>query len=389
MRLKVLTVMGTRPEAIKLAPVVRQLLAEPNIDHRLCVTGQHRAMLDQVISVFDLKADYDLDLMTDRQSLSGLMARALVKLDEVICQFEPDWIVVQGDTTTALAGGLAGFHRKVRVAHVEAGLRTGDLTSPFPEEANRQLLSRITTLHFPPTPRSEANLLAEGIQPAGIRMVGNTVIDALQWAARRIEDAPPPIPGIDLAAVPSGRKIILVTGHRRENLDGGLVAVCRALKRLAERPDVHIIYPVHLNPLVRKAVETTLAGVANVDLIPPLGYLPFVQAMKQAHFIISDSGGIQEEAPALGKPVLVTRNTTERPEALEAGTSRLVGAEESAVFSMASRLLDDGVAYRSMAEAANPFGDGSSSVRIVNALLNPRDEGIAWNPNAPRGARQA
>jgi UDP-N-acetylglucosamine 2-epimerase len=377
--------MGTRPEAIKLAPVIQRLADTPGLSHHLCVTGQHRAMLDQVIGVFGLGVDSDLALMTERQSLSGLMARALNSLDEVITQFEPDWVIVQGDTTTALAGGLAGFHRRVKVAHVEAGLRTHDLTSPFPEEANRQLLSRLATLHFPPTPRSRDNLLAEAIDPERVKLVGNTVIDALLWAADRTAQAPVSIPDFDLDSIPGERRLILVTGHRRENLDGGLVNVCRALRRLAERSDVHIVYPVHLNPLVREAVEATLGGVENVDLIAPLGYLQFVQAMQRSHFLISDSGGIQEEAPALGKPVLVTRNTTERPEALEAGTSCLVGTEEQAVFDAATRLLDDPAAYRAMAEAANPFGDGLSSQRIVDALLGAPDSQVLWN--VPTGRR--
>lgn len=383
--LKVLTVMGTRPEAIKLAPVIQRLAHTPGFSHHLCVTGQHRAMLDQVIGVFGLGVDSDLALMTERQSLSGLMARALNSLDEVITQFEPDWVIVQGDTTTALAGGLAGFHRRVKVAHVEAGLRTHDLTSPFPEEANRQLLSRLATLHFPPTPRSRDNLLAEGIDPEKVKLVGNTVIDALLWAADRTAQAPVSIPDFNLDAIQGDRHLILVTGHRRENLDSGLVNVCRALRRLAQRSDVHIVYPVHLNPLVREVVEATLGGVDNVDLIAPLGYLQFVQAMQRSHFLISDSGGIQEEAPALGKPVLVTRNTTERPEALEAGTSYLVGTEEQAVFDAATRLLDDPAAYRAMAEAANPFGDGASSQRIVDALLGAPDSQVLWNAPTVRG----
>lgn len=374
-RLRILTVVGTRPEAIKLAPVIQRLQIHPKVDHRLCVTGQHREMLDQALAVFGLSPDSDLALMQDHADLNRLTAGTLAGIGELIRSSRPDRIVVQGDTTTAFATGLAAFHGRVPLAHVEAGLRTGQRNSPWPEEIYRRTLSLLADLHFAPTPRAADQLRREGVGEATIHITGNTVIDALHWVCRR-HDLPELLEqrlGRELSAkLNEGRRVILVTGHRRENLDHGLAGTCDALRQIAARGDVEIVFPVHLNPRVRETVAALLSGTAHVHLIEPLDYLGFVALMRRCHHIITDSGGIQEEAPALGKPVLITRDTTERPEAIEAGTALLVGQHAAPLVEASCRLLDDRAAFATMAEARHPFGDGHASERIVNALLTAK-----------------
>ncbi|MCI4661566.1 MAG: UDP-N-acetylglucosamine 2-epimerase (non-hydrolyzing) [Neomegalonema sp.] len=368
--MKILSVFGTRPEAIKMAIPVRTFAAAEGVESVVCVTGQHRQMLDQVLSLFEISPDIDLDLMTPGQSLERVTTRALEGVSEAIRTHRPDWIVVQGDTTTAMAGALAGFYAQVPVAHVEAGLRTGNMASPWPEEGNRQIIGRLAKVHFPPTAKSQANLLAENIDPACVHVTGNTVIDALHYVSDKIEQDAALAAQIDAAFdfIDPAKRLILVTGHRRENFNGGLDRVCDALARLAARGDVQIVYPVHLNPQVQRAAEEHLRGAPDVHLIAPLDYLPFVRLMSRADLIITDSGGIQEEAPSLGKPVLVTRDTTERPEAVEAGTVKLVGTQGERVIEQAARLLDDEAAYAEMARAHNPYGDGHASERILQVL---------------------
>jgi UDP-N-acetylglucosamine 2-epimerase len=370
--LRVLTVVGTRPEAIKLAPVVMACLQQERIRHCLCATGQHREMLDQVLDVFDLRPDVDLKLMRPGQDLASLTAAAIVGVQRAVQEFRADWVVVQGDTTTAFAGALAAFYERVPVLHVEAGLRTGNLMSPWPEELNRRLITQIAQVHCAPTEWAAANLAREGVGADRILVTGNTVIDALQWVSQRPAAEAALKSALGDAAesiMDSSRRIILVTGHRRENLDGTLAAMCDALRHLAERDDVEIVFPVHLNPQVSQTVHARLGGSARVHLLPPLDYLAFVALLRRAYLVVTDSGGIQEEAPGLGKPVLVTRDTTERPEALEAGTAILVGKDPEALTDHACRLLDDAQAYARMASAHNPFGDGHAAGRIVHALL--------------------
>ncbi len=369
--MNVLTVLGTRPEAVKLAPVVWELMARPGIESRLLVTAQHRGMLDQMLENLRIRPDIDLDLMKPGQDLSSLAARILTGVAPLLGSQKPDWVIVQGDTTTAFACALAAFHAKVPVAHVEAGLRTGDLSAPWPEEGNRRLLSQIASLHFAPTKAARENLLAEGHDPSSILVTGNTVIDALLETQGRMKtDAILRGAALkDLPAVDPGRRLILVTMHRRESFDGGLAAACEALAELARRPDVEILLPVHPNPHVESLVRARLSGQANIHLTAPLGYPSFVAAMARCHFILCDSGGIQEEAPSLGKPVLVMRSVTERPEAVQAGTARLVGTDVQRILSEATRLLDDPQAYALMQAVANPFGDGLAARRIVDALV--------------------
>jgi len=370
-RLRFLTIFGTRPEAIKLAPVVLAFAGAPEATHSLCVTGQHRQMLDQVLKIFDLTPDHDLAIMKPGQDLTHVTTAVLEGLGAVLDQARPDWVIVQGDTTTAFAASLAAFYRKIRVAHVEAGLRTGNIYSPWPEEMNRKLTGQIASLHFPPTEAAAQNLRREGAPEARMLVTGNTVIDALQWVAAKLDSDPALSAGFaqDFAWLDPTRRLILVTGHRRENFDGGLARVCQALARLAARGDVQIVYPVHLNPQVQATAQAVLKASPAVHLIAPQDYLPFVYLMRRAHLIVTDSGGIQEEAPGLGKPVLVTRDTTERPEAITAGTARLVGTEEDALVAAATELLDDQAAYAAMARAKNPFGDGTAARRIVSRLL--------------------
>jgi UDP-N-acetylglucosamine 2-epimerase (non-hydrolysing) len=361
---RVLVVIGTRPEAIKLAPVVRAARAAGS-EVRVCVTGQHREMLRPVLQLFDIVPDHDLDLMTPGQTLPRLTAAALEGTAKAIETSEPSWVVVQGDTTTAMAASLASFYRGVPVAHVEAGLRTGDLRQPFPEEANRRIVDDLADLHFAPTERARANLLREGHTAETVRVTGNTGIDALRYAVSLdYEIARGP-----LAAVPRDRRIVLVTAHRRESFGAGMVAICRALQRLVrETADVQVVYPVHLNPNVQDPVRSHLSNNERITLLPPLDYMSLVQLMRASTLILTDSGGIQEEAPSLGRPVLVLRDVTERPEAVEAGCSRLVGTNESRIVREARRLLEDDAAYQRMAHVANPFGDGHASERIVDAL---------------------
>lgn len=367
---RILTIFGTRPEAIKLAPVILAFADDPEIVHATCVTGQHRQMLDAVLQVFNLTPDYDLDIMKPEQSLSHITTAVLEGVGRVLEDFKPDWVIVQGDTTTAMAGALAAFYAKVRVAHVEAGLRTGNVHSPWPEEMNRKLVGQMATLHFPPTDMAAANLSAEGIGADDLLVTGNTVIDALQWVAARLEgsDSLKARLNEQFPFLDESKRLLLITGHRRENFDGGLERVCRALAEIGKRPDVQIVYAVHLNPKVRRVVWDVLADCPSVHLIEPQDYLPFVHLMNRAYLIVTDSGGIQEEAPGLGKPVLVTRDTTERPEAIAAGTARLIGTSQEALITSVTELLDDREVYEAMAQARNPFGDGDAAKRITERI---------------------
>ena len=367
--LKILSVFGTRPEAIKMAPVVKALANAANMDARVCVTAQHRQMLDQVLHLFDIVPDYDLDLMKAQQDLTDVTANVLVGLRPVLAEFHPDLVLVHGDTTTTLATSLAAYYQRIPVGHVEAGLRTGDILSPWPEEINRKVAGTIAALHFAPTASARENLLAENVPAAHIHVTGNTVIDALFEGLSLIE-ANPALEK-DLAArfaLDSNRRMILVTGHRRESFGGGFERICAALRAIAARQDIEIVYPVHLNPNVRGPVENLLDGVANIHLISPQDYLPFVYLMKRSTLILTDSGGVQEEAPSLGKPVLVMRDTTERPDALVAGTVKLVGTDEGAIVRNVTELLDNEDAYRAMSLAHNPYGDGKAARRIVHAI---------------------
>lgn len=363
---RVVFVFGTRPEAIKLFPVVHTLARAAGFEPRIVITAQHREMLDQVMELAELKADIDLAIMRPRQTLTGLTAAALSALTPALESLEPDLVVVQGDTTTAFAGALAAFYLKVPVAHVEAGLRSGKKYSPYPEEINRRMVAQVTDIHLAPTERARSSLLAEGFSPSSIHVTGNTIVDALQWMRAQMASYPKLRTRVEvgLPRFDDSKRLILVTNHRRENFDGGIERVCRALARLGERSDVEIIFPVHLNPNVRGPVNRVLSGRGSVHLMQPLDYLQFVALMSRANLIITDSGGVQEEAPALGIPVLVTRDTTERLEGVEAGTALLVGPDDERIVHEASRLLDDAEAYRRMAKAHNPFGDGQASGRI-------------------------
>jgi UDP-N-acetylglucosamine 2-epimerase (non-hydrolysing) len=365
--MKVLCVFGTRPEAIKMAPVIRELRKHPDrVAVRVCVTGQHREMLDQVLALFDIAPDHDLEIMRPDQSLTELTASALTRLDPVVASERPDWVVVQGDTTTAMAAALVAFYHGVRVAHVEAGLRSWNRLHPFPEEVNRRIADGLADLHFAPTDVARQNLLREGLDGSTVVVTGNTVIDALHWVA-----ALPAPADLEALVPPNGTRLLLVTAHRRESFGPGMEAICHALRDLATRygDGVRILYPVHLNPRVREPVQRLLGGVTNVALLPPLDYLRLVHLMKRAYLVLTDSGGIQEEAPGLGKPVLVLREVTERPEAVAAGTARVVGTSRERVVDEAARLLDDPAEYRRMARAVNPFGDGHAAARIVAAML--------------------
>jgi len=367
-------VFGTRPEAIKMAPVVRALAAaDHRIDARVCVTAQHREMLDQVLELFEIKPDYDLNIMRHGQSLTGVTTSVLTGIEKVLAEFQPDLVLVHGDTTTTFATSLASFYQQIPVGHVEAGLRTGDLFSPWPEEANRKLTGVLAQMHFAPTPTSKQNLLGEGVDEAKIVLTGNTVIDALLSVTAKIEsDAglKEQLQG-SFPFLSKSRRFILVTGHRRESFGGGFERICAAIKIIAaQHPDVDIVYPVHLNPNVSEPVSRLLKGLDNVHLIDPLDYLPFVYLMMHCHIVLTDSGGIQEEAPSLGKPVLVMRDTTERPEAVEAGTVKLVGTDCDMIVREALWLLHDADEYRKMSVAHNPYGDGRASARIVDAILS-------------------
>lgn len=360
-------IFGTRPEAVKLCPVALALAENETLRPHVCVTAQHRDMLDQVLDVFGVKPDADLDLMRADQGLGALTARAVAGVDAYLARTKPDMVLVQGDTTTVLCASLAAFYRNIPVGHVEAGLRTWRPRAPFPEEMNRVLTSRLADLHFAPTAWAAGNLRDEGVPEARIHVTGNTVIDALHMAMDRVRGERPAIPGLPAELRDkSGPPLVLVTGHRRENFGDGLRRICSALARLADgHPDVHFVYPVHLNPNVQQPVRALLAGRANVHLIDPLPYLPFVALLDRCTLVLTDSGGIQEEAPALGKPVLVMRETTERPEGVEAGTVKLVGTDEERIVAETTRLLDDDEARTAMARAHNPYGDGKAVGRIV------------------------
>lgn len=363
---KVLAIFGTRPEAIKMSPVIEELRKSDRLDVRICVTAQHRQMLDQVLELFDIKPDHDLDLMQPNQTLDQLTARALTGVGAVLDTEKPDIVLVHGDTTTTLAASLAAFYRKLAVGHVEAGLRSGSLSSPFPEEMNRRVATLATKYHFAPTERSRQNLLSELVADTDIYVTGNTVVDALFAAVRKIQETPIRSRQHEerFSFLDPNKRIVLVTGHRRENFGAGFEEICSALARIALERDVQIVYPVHPNPNVVEPVHRILGGIPFVHLIDPLDYEPFVYLMKRSHLIITDSGGVQEEAPSLGKPILVMRDTTERPEAVEAGTVVLVGTSSDRIVKETLALLDDAGRYRTMAQASNPYGDGTAAQRI-------------------------
>lgn len=368
-KVRVLSVFGTRPEAIKMAPVVRTLRTTSGIESRVCVTAQHREMLDQVLEAFEITPDYDLDLMRSGQGLFDLTARVLTGMDPVLSDVQPDLALVHGDTTTTFAVSLAAFYQRIAVGHVEAGLRTRNKYAPFPEEMNRQLTSRLTDLHFAPTPASRANLLMDAIPAEQVFVVGNTAIDALLWMKAKLDHVPsilsPWLPDLD-----ESTRLVLITAHRRESFGEGFEAICLALKDLAGKfRDTRFVYPVHLNPNVQDPVRYHLSEIPNISLIEPLPYAPFVALMQRATIILTDSGGVQEEAPSLGKPVLVLREITERPEAVSAGTVLLVGPDRQRIVAEASILLEDSRAYSKMSRTLNPYGDGLAAERIVDVIL--------------------
>ena len=379
----VMLVFGTRPEAIKMAPLVKTLESHADEFRTLvCVTGQHRQMLDQVLDIFHIRPDFDLNIMRAGQDLYDVTTRVLTGMREVLTTARPDIVLVHGDTTTSMSAALAAFYARIPVGHVEAGLRTHDVLSPWPEEMNRQLTARLATCHFAPTPLSRDNLLAENIAADHIWVTGNTVIDALHWVTARIKANPELAAGLDahlheagydVSRLTGGRRLVLITGHRRENFGAGFLSMCRAIKALTERyPEVDFVYPMHLNPNVRRPIHDVfgpdLIDLGNMHFIEPLEYLSFVHLMAKSHIVLTDSGGIQEEAPGLGKPVLVMRDTTERPEAVTAGTVRLVGTDFDRITSAVSTLLDDPAAYARMSQAINPYGDGHACERIARAL---------------------
>lgn len=363
---RVMTVYGTRPEAIKVSPVIKAIEASDSLQSITAVTGQHREMLDQVNDIFGIAPDFDLDVFAHGQSLNVLMAKVFERLDPVLAEVMPDALLVQGDTSTVAAASIAAFYRKIPVVHLEAGLRSGDIHSPFPEEANRKITSQVTTLHLAPTPTSKANLVREAIDPASIAVTGNTVIDALLHTVA--EDIPFSDPALDEVHRGDGR-LLLVTTHRRENWGGAMEGVGRALRRLAERyPDTTILLPAHRNPIVREAILPQVESCTNVKVTEPMAYGEFTRMMDRAAVVLTDSGGVQEEAPSLGKPVLVMRENTERPEAVDAGTVRLIGTDEERIVSEVSDLFDDESAYAAMANAVNPYGDGQAASRSVAAI---------------------
>ena len=381
---KVLLVFGTRPEAIKMAPLVMELQKQKErIETVVCVTGQHREMLDQVLEIFDIKPDYDLNIMKRGQDLYDVTARVLTGMREVLKEIKPDIVLVHGDTTTSTAAALAAFYQQIPVGHVEAGLRTHNIYSPWPEEMNRLLTGRLATYHFSPTPLSRNNLIKESVDDRNIIVTGNTVIDALYWVVDKIKNNKEldneledilSKAGYDVNRLNNGKKLVLITGHRRENFGDGFINMCTAIKDLTiKHPNVDFVYPMHLNPNVRKPIHEVfgenLSGLKNMFFIEPLEYLSFVYLMEKSSIVLTDSGGIQEEAPGLGKPVLVMRDTTERPEALDAGTVKLVGTDYNKIVNEVSSLIDDKAAYEKMSKAVNPYGDGLACGRIVNALL--------------------
>lgn len=368
---KVLAIFGTRPEAIKLFPVVRALAEQDGIAVRTCVTAQHRSLLDQVLEIAELKPDIDLNLMEPNQSLERLTARLLTTLGEVIDSERPDRIVVQGDTATAMVGALVGYYRKIPVSHVEAGLRSGNIWQPWPEEVNRRIVAPIADQHFAPTQTAADALIREQIDPALVHVTGNTVIDALEWTRARIAANPVLASGLDsIAERFAGKRMVLVTTHRRENFGDGMGEIARAIARIADRPDVAILFPVHPNPNVMSVMNAMLGDRSDIAMIEPLDYPHFIRALGMAHLVLTDSGGVQEEAPSLGKPVLVMRETTERPEGVTAGTAKLVGPHEDRIVAEIFALLDDEAAYSAMARAHNPFGDGHASARIARVIAD-------------------
>ena len=372
--IKVMTIFGTRPEAIKMAPVIKALQNHPDkIDVKICVTAQHRELLDQVLDVFQIQPDYDLDMMREGQTLSYLTANILTKLDPILQEEQPDWILVQGDTTTVMTAAIAGFYHRIRIGHIEAGLRTGDKYSPYPEEFNRRIADQISDLHFAPTERTRDNLLREGFSPETVHVTGNTVIDALLTIVDR--DEPEVSAKWDRLLIPD-RRLIIVTAHRRENFGEPFEQICQALLDLAKKyaSSIQIVYPVHPNPNVKERAYSVLSGMDNIILTEPLDYLPFVHLLNKAYLILTDSGGIQEEAPSLGLPVLVLRESTERPEGVEAGTLKIVGTDRRRIVEEASRLLDDPIAYEKMAAIDNPYGDGRAGQRIVELICHYHDQ---------------
>jgi UDP-N-acetylglucosamine 2-epimerase (non-hydrolysing) len=376
--MKILSVFGTRPEAVKMAPIVQRLNQTANIEARVCVTAQHRQMLDQVLDLFQIKPDYDLDLMRDNQSLAELSASIFTHLDLVLEDFKPDWVLAVGDTTTVVTTSLLAFYRRIRFGHVEAGLRTRDKWHPYPEEINRRLATVMADLHFAPTEWSRENLLREGVDEKTILVTGNPVIDALDYVAKQEEprEIRELLGKLKIKRLATGelgnKRLILVTAHRRENFGKPLENICLAIRNLAQRQDVEIVYPVHLNPNVQEPVNRILKDIKHITLLPPLDYLPLIHLMKYANLILTDSGGIQEEAPTFGIPVLVMRQVTERPEGVKAGTLKLVGTKTSPIVHAAMRLLDDPAAYAEMSKKSNPFGDGKAAERIVEALLQSK-----------------
>lgn len=364
--IKIFTVFGTRPEAIKMAPLIYELKSRPSIDCKVCVTAQHREMLDMVLGLFDIKPDFDLNIMTQRQTLAGITTKALNGLEEVFHAEKPDMVLVHGDTTTTFAGSLAAYYNQIKVGHVEAGLRTYDKYFPFPEEMNRRLTGAIADLHFSPTKNNKANLINEGINPDNIFITGNTVIDAFKTTINKnFSFVNTPLQGIDM-----DKRIILMTAHRRENLGAPLENICRAVARLVrDFPDIEVVYPVHLNPAVRETAFSILGNIPRVHLVDPLDVDVLHNAMNKSYLILTDSGGLQEEAPALGKPVLVLRGETERPEAAESGIVKIAGTSEDIIYSLASQLLTDDAEYHRMSVAVNPYGDGNASRRITDAIL--------------------
>lgn len=373
--MKVLTVFGTRPEAIKMAPLVHALAADSRFNSKVCVTAQHREMLDQALKLFDITPDYDLNLMKAGQTLPQVTSRILLELTPVLKEYKPDVVLVHGDTATTFAASLAAYYEQIAVGHVEAGLRTGNIYSPWPEEANRKLTGALTKFHFAPTDTSKANLLAENVPEASISVTGNTVIDALLMVKGKLEndDELSAKLASEFPFLEPHKKLVLVTGHRRESFGGGFERICEALVDVARaHSDVQVVYPVHLNPNVQEPVNRLLAGVENIKLIEPQQYLPFVYLMNSAHIILTDSGGIQEEAPSLGKPVLVMRDTTERPEAVDAGTVRLVGTDKTKITQSLNDLLSDKKAYNAMSFAHNPYGDGNACARILDTLARSK-----------------
>ena len=374
---KISFIFGTRPEAIKLCPLILAMQKHPDFATKVCVTAQHREMLDQVLEVFEVVPDIDLDLMRSDQSLASLTTRAIAAIDGYLTEYKPDMVMVQGDTTTIFCASLAAFYHRIPVGHVEAGLRTRNKFSPFPEEINRVLTSRLADYHFAPTEGARDNLLREGIDNKRIFVTGNTVIDALHIAIYKVRNKPPVIPGLPKGLINNqhDKPLVLITGHRRENFGDGFINICKAITNLAERFNkTAFVYPVHLNPNVREPVFRLLSGMDNVHLIEPLGYLPFVALMNRAKLLLTDSGGVQEEAPSLGKPVLVMRETTERPEAVGAGTVKLVGTDRRMIIDNVSTLLTDENAYNAMANAINPYGDGKACSRIITACLQFSNE---------------